>query len=168
MVGGQHRHPAQGHKGFFHSHSMTTNMPQSLPSHSDVIWSCMAAYIFVSPADIDFADDADAMEVAAALAAAKRAAAAAAAGRNPGHDTSAVGAARGGAHGGGGGGGRPAAGTDAFLSAMLKAEQAHERKAAAGGAQGGGDELQRLMAQKGKTSQVSTCAFTASLYVYVR
>lgn len=110
----------------------------------------------VPPADIDFADDADAMEVAAALAAAKRAAAAAAAaGRNPGHATSAVGSARGGAHGGGGGGGgQHAVGTDAFLSAMLKAEQAHERKAAAGGAQGGGDELQRLMAQKGKAPQV--------------
>lgn len=88
-------------------------------------------------ADVDA--DADALEVAAALAAAKQQAAAA------GQRTRMAG--NGSVHGKG------PVNTDAFFAAMLKAEQAHERKAAAGGT-AGGDKLDQLMAKKGKAQQV--------------
>jgi len=88
--------------------------------------------------------DKEAAEVAAALAAAKRqAAAAAAAGKATGSKAA---------------GSRASAGSGAFLEAMLKAEQAHERREAAG-AGSGADKLEQLMARKGQGQQV--CAVVA-------
>jgi hypothetical protein len=88
------------------------------------------------PADVDA--DADALEVAAAVAAAKRQAAAA---------SVLAGKPMAGAQSGDKG----ATDTDAFFAAMMKAEQAHERKSAAGG---GGDRLEQLLFKKGKAQQV--------------
>lgn len=83
----------------------------------------------------------EAAEVAAALAAAKRQAAAAAAGKAMGSKAA---------------GSKASAGSGAFLEAMLKAEQAHERRAAAAGDGSGGDALEQLLARKGQGQQVRT------------
>jgi hypothetical protein len=88
------------------------------------------------PADVDA--DADALEVAAAVAAAKRQAAAASV-----RAAKPLAGAKSGAKG--------AVDTDVFFAALMKAEQAHERKSAAGG---GGDRLEQLMSKKGKAQQV--------------
>lgn len=116
----------------------------------------------------DGAVNEDSLEVAAAVAAAKKQAAAVA-GKRPAAAGALSHAGPGSKSGPAGSKGTAGGDTDAFLAAMMKAEQAHERRAAAGRG-GGGDKLQQLMAGKGKGQQVragrhkwSHCMGTAHL-----
>lgn len=111
---------------------------QSLSPAASLV-NISATYLLL-PADVDA--DADDLEVAAAVAAAKRQATAAAAASSTRAGKPMAGAKS---------GARGAVDTDAFLAAMMKAEQAHERKSAAGG---GGDRLEQPMSKKGKAQQV--------------